>query len=88
MLVALDFPKHSRLSSFEMDASEKPRDAKLYFTTYFSRNAAASAAEKEKRKKKGGPRRDTMEKRVRRVGKEFFPVGFEMSGASTSHAVH
>ena len=34
--------------------------------------------------KRGGPRGDKMEDRVRRVGKEFFPVGFETSGASTS----
>ena len=48
--------------------------------------AAASAAEKGKREKKGGPRNDTMEERVRRMGKEFFPVGFETSGASTSQS--
>ena len=47
---------------------------------------AASAAEKDKREKKGGPRNDTMEERLRRVGKEFFPVGFETSGASTSQS--
>ena len=46
----------------------------------------AAAAEKFKREKKGGPRNDTMEDRVRRVGKEFFPVGFETTGASTSQS--
>ena len=45
--------------------------------------AAAAKAEKEKRERRGGPRNDKMEDRVRRVGKEFFPVGFETSGAST-----
>ena len=46
--------------------------------------AAAAGAEKRKRIKRGGPRGDKMEDRVRREGKEFFPVGFETSGASTS----
>ena len=46
--------------------------------------AAAAEAEKKKRNKRSGPRNDKMEDRVRRVGKEFFPVGFETSGASTS----
>jgi len=46
--------------------------------------AAAAGAERRKRVKRGGPRGDKMEDRVRRVGKEFFPVGFETSGASTS----
>ena len=46
--------------------------------------AAAAKAEKRKRDKRSGPRNDKMEDRVRRVGKEFFPVGFETSGASTS----
>ena len=46
--------------------------------------AAAAEAERKKRNKKSGPRNDKMEDRVRRVGKEFFPVGFETSGASTS----
>ena len=45
---------------------------------------AAAAAEKRKRDKRSGPRNDKMEERVRRAGKEFFPVGFETSGASTS----
>ena len=42
--------------------------------------------QKNKRDKKGGPRNEKMEDRVRRVGKEFFPVGFETSGASTSQS--
>ena len=49
--------------------------------------AAAAKAEKKnrnKRNKRSGPWNDKMEDRVRRVGKEFFPVGFETSGASTS----
>ena len=46
--------------------------------------AAVAEAEKKKRNKKSGPRNDKMEDRVRRVGKEFFPVGFGTSGASTS----
>ena len=48
--------------------------------------AAAAQAEKDKREKRGGPRDDKMEDRVRRVGKEFFPVGFETSGASISQS--
>ena len=44
----------------------------------------ARKAEKLKRDKRSGPRNDKMEERVRRAGKEFFPVGFETSGASTS----
>ena len=48
--------------------------------------AAARKREKHKRDKKGGPRNEKMEDRVRRVGKEFFPVGFETSGASTSQS--
>ena len=46
----------------------------------------AAAAEKFKREKKGGPWNDAMEDRVRRVGKEFFPVGFETTGASPSQS--
>ena len=46
--------------------------------------ASAAEAEKSKREAKGGPRNEKMEDRVRQQGKEFFPVGFETSGASTS----
>ena len=44
----------------------------------------ARKAEKLKRDKRSGRRNDKREGRVRRAGKEFFPVGFETSGASTS----
>ena len=40
--------------------------------------------ENRKRVNRGGPRNETMEERIRRQGKEFFPIAFETSGASTS----
>ena len=46
--------------------------------------AKARTAEKNKSDKKGGPHREEMWVRIQRQGKEFFPVGFETSGASTS----
>ena len=46
--------------------------------------ASARMAEKNKSNKKGGPHREEMWVRIQRQGKEFFPVGFETSGASTS----
>ena len=46
--------------------------------------AKARTAEKNKSDKKGGPHKEEMWVRIQRQGKEFFPVGFETSGASTS----
>lgn len=50
---------------------------------------SAAVAEKDKRAKKraGEPNGLTMEQRVRAIGKTFYPVGFEVFGATTASCI-